>query len=472
METETTHSINQRQCPVGESVSVDAVPHVVQPEEGGGKRPPLIRSTPIIGPLRQFTGNVLPFLAKTRKAYGDAFRMRILGMDMTCLCGQDAVALLGNDDLLCTARSMKVLQKAVNSRLPMTFDGPLHKVYRKAHSNFLNRKLERARRGDIIDCLKQQTSRWQPGHSFDALTEAQSQTVQVLSQLLNGEPFPFSRADLSRVIHTLIYATYGHIPLWMALANPAYRRAQKRMNEHFLALVARVRASPELTAETMVGQYLGCPPPEGTDHWEDDDLKIVPLMAYLAGYDTVASAAGFLLYRLLSHPGYLQKVRDEYRHLARENDGNIDPMDQKLLRAAFQETVRINPPGALVIRYAKQDFRFGGYRIRKGDEVLVQISGDHLNEAMFPEPEKFDPTRFIGRGASERKRHVLAFGSGAHRCTGAMIGPLITQEMVSYWINHFELELVPGKAQPRIVARPFTQPVGLTVRVVGTRSPV
>lgn len=456
---------SESQCPFEEGISTQ-----VKMGLGDGKRPPLIKSTPIIGPIKQFTGDVLPFLSETRKTYGDVFRMRMFGLEMTCICGPDAIALMESDDILCTTKSMKVLQKAVKSRLPMTFDGPQHKVYRKAHSNFLNRKLERTRRDEIIGCLSQQTAQWQAGETFDALKEAQSQTVQVLSQLLNREPFPFSREDLSKVIHTLFFATYGHVPMWLALNNPTYKSAQKRMNKHFLKMVARVRADPELAAESMVGQYLNCPSPEGTDRWEDDDLKIVPLMAYLAGYDTVASAAGFFLYRLLSHPEHLQKVRDEYQQLSRASDGNIDPMDQKFLRAAFQETVRITPPGALVIRYATQDFQFAGYTIRKGDEVLIQISGDHLDEELFPNPTRFDPSRFLVKGASNLKRHVLAFGSGAHRCTGAMIGPLITQEMVSYWVNHYDLELVPKGAKPRIVARPFTQPMDLKIKVVGRRS--
>ena len=467
MKAEKLNQTIESRCPFNQAAFSS-----VKMGAGAGTRPPLIKSTPFIGPIKQFTGDVLPFLAETRKTYGDVFRMRMLGLELICICGSDAIGLLENDDILCTTKSMKVLQKAVKSRLPMTFDGPQHKVYRKAHSNFLNRKLERAKRDEIMDCLKQQTDQWQPGDTFDALKEAQSQTVQVLSQLLNREPFPFSKEDLSLVIHTLFLATYGHVPLWIALNNPSYRSAQKRMNEHFLKLVARVRADPLLAAETMVGQYLNCPPPEGTRSWEDHDLKIVPLIAYLAGFDTVASAAGFFVYRLLSHPDCLQKVRDEYQQLSKQSNGNIDPMDQKYLRAAFQETVRINPPGALVIRYATQAFQFAGYTIRKGDEVLIQISGDHLNEELFPDPTRFDPSRFLVKGASGLKRQVLAFGSGAHRCTGAMIGPLITQEMVSYWVNHYDLELVPKGARPRVVARPFTQPMDLKIKVMGRRTAV
>lgn len=464
MQAEEVSESREGQCPVHGGSS-----GAVKTGTGAGKRPPLIKAPPIIGPVRQFTGDVLPFLEAQRKTYGDAFRMRMFGLEMTCLSGRDAIALLESDELLDTKKSMEVLMRAVKSRLPSTFDGPQHQLYRKMHHRYLNRALEREKRDDIVDCLGRNTAQWQPGHEFDALKESQHQTVDVLSYLLNGEPFPFTSKELSTVVHTLIFATYGHVPLWLVLNNPFYKKAQKRMNEHFLDLVSRVRRDPELAANTLVGQYLDYPPPEGVGRWEDSDLKIVPLAAYLGGFDTVASAAAFFLYRLLSNPEILQNVRDEYQQLSSESDGHVDPMNQKYLRATWQETVRINPPGALVIRYATQDFEFSGYTIRKGDEVLIQISSDHMNEELFPEPTRFDPTRFLGPDATTLKRHTLPFGSGAHRCTGNMVGQLFSQEMISYWVNHFDLELVPGKDKPKVVALPFTQPLGLKVRVKGHR---
>jgi cytochrome P450 len=417
-------------------------------------RPPLVKATPLIGPVRQFTGDVLPFLAETRKSYGDAFRMRMFGIEMTCLCGDEAISLLENDDILCTSESMEVLDKELNSRLPSTFDGPAHKSLRRVHISFLGRNLENKKRNEIVSCLKKHTDNWKSGTKFDALKEAQTQTVDVLSAL---------------VVHTLIFATYGHAPKWLVLNNPQYRSAKKRMITHLLQMIARIRKDPELIENTFVGQFLDFPPPEGIDKWEDRDLVAAPLAAYLAGFDTVASAASFLLYQLLKHPEYMEKIRHEYQQLSSETDGPVDPMKQKYLRAAFQETVRINPPGALVIRYATKDFDFKGYTICKGDEILVQISGDHLNEELFPEPGKWDPTRFLSEDTTLLKRHILPFGSGSHRCTGSMLGQLFVEEMVSHWVNHFDLELAEKDLKPKVVARPFTQPLGLKIKVIGAR---
>ncbi|MBW2191765.1 MAG: cytochrome P450 [Deltaproteobacteria bacterium] len=357
-------------------------------------------------------------------------------------------------------------------------------MFRKAHLEFMTASLESKRREDIQGRLAEHTAGWRAGDQVDVLHEAQVQTVDVLSVVLNGEPFPFSKKELALVVHTLIWATFGHAPPWV-LRNPVYRSVQKRMRSHFLDLVARIRSSPERAA-TLVGRYLDLEPPIGRERWEDRDLVAVPYSAYLAGFDTVASASSFLLYQLLTHPQHLAQVREEFETLSRESSGPVAPTKQKYLRAAFLEAVRLNPPGTAVLRVADRDFEFAGCSIRKGDEVLVVIAGDHLNEAFFPRPNEFDPTRYFAPQSGPLRRRVLPFGSGSHRCTGAVLGELfgsgshrctgavlgelVAVEMVSYWVNGFDLQVVPPGRKVRAVARPFTQPKGLRVKVLARRS--
>lgn len=431
-------------------------------------RPPLVKAAPLVGPLRPFLGDVLAFLTETRAAYGDVFRLRMATLELTCLCGDDAIALLQRDRGLRTSTSMHVLDEEMQSRLPSLIDGPEGPAIRKIHHQFMNHRLEVARRDDIQGWLDQHTERWEPGVRLDVLSEAQTQTVDLLSRLLNGEPFPFKKRDLSLLVHTLIWATFGHAPR-MILRNPAYRSAQRRMREHLLRLVADIRADPERMSSTLVGHYLEVPPPSDLGEWTDADLVSAPYGAYLAGYDTVASAASFLLYRLLSNPGSLARVREEHEALATDGDGPVDPMRQKYLRAAFLETVRLNPPGSAVLRFAERDFEFADCSIREGDELLVMIASDHLDPDLFPEPSRFDPGRFLGEDAADLKRRVLPFGSGAHKCTGAALGELIAVEMVSNWVNRFDLELDRGRRGLKVTARPYTQPSGLRVTVAARR---
>ena len=129
--------LSEPQCPFSA-----ASPGVVKVGRTGAPRVPKIKTTPFIGPFKEFTGDVMPFLNEQRKIYGDAFRFPIFGLDQTILAGDDAIALLEHDELLTTKDKMDTLVKAVGSRLPGTFDGPYHKHYKRIQTSWLNRKLE------------------------------------------------------------------------------------------------------------------------------------------------------------------------------------------------------------------------------------------------------------------------------------------------------------------------------------------
>ncbi|MBW2223326.1 MAG: hypothetical protein JRF54_03755, partial [Deltaproteobacteria bacterium] len=124
------------------------------------RRPPLVRSLPFVGPVRQFLGDVLPFLMDSRATYGDAFRLRMFNLEMTCLFGPEAIDLLEAGSCLRTSKSMHVLDAELGSCLPSTFDGPQHRMFRKAHLEFMTASLESKRREDIQGRLAEHTAGW------------------------------------------------------------------------------------------------------------------------------------------------------------------------------------------------------------------------------------------------------------------------------------------------------------------------
>lgn len=489
MQAERSHPASAGTCPAGGAASMkaasdprlseprcpfaEATPGTVKVGRTDAPRPPRIKAMPFVGPFKEFTGDVMPFLNEQRRKYGEAFRFPIMGQEMTILAGPDAIALLEHDELLTTKDKMDTLVKAVGSKLPATFDGPYHKHYKRMQTSWLNRKLERSCRPDVVRAVSDHTSRWKPGYVFDPLMETQAQTVDILSRVLNGEPFPFSHEELTLVVRTLLFATYGPMPLWLTLNYPGFKKTMEKFNKNSLKLVQKVRTDADFADKTLMGQYLKYDAKEDLGGvWKDEDLKVVPMAAYLAGFDTVASAAAFMSYQLLSHPEWLAKVREEYAELSRESGGDVDPMQQKVLRACFMETTRLHPPGILVIRTATKDFQFKGYQIREGDSVIVQIASNNMEEEVYgPNTDTFDPSRFLGDDLTARKRALLTFGSGAHRCSGATVGPLFSQEIVAHWVNHYDLELVEGHDEPEVVCVPFTQPFNLRIRVLGERRP-
>ena len=118
------------------------------------------------------------------------------------------------------------------------------------------------------------------------------------------------------------------------------------------------------------------------------------------GIDTTDGMIANAVLHLLSDPGQLELVR-------------VDP---RLVAAAIEESLRLEPAAALVDRYATRDVIIGEARVRAGDRVSVSLAAANRDPEVFRDPDRFDIFR------ANAGRH-LAFAYGPHFCIGACAGP-------------------------------------------------
>jgi cytochrome P450 len=101
------------------------------------------------------------------------------------------------------------------------------------------------------------------------------------------------------------------------------------------------------------------------------------------------------------------------------------------LRAVYDESLRLFPPIPTVARTAEQEDAIRGHRIPPGGFVVLVPWLTHRDARWWPEPEKFDPERFLNSAtkANRPKYSYFPFGGGARFCMGAGLallqGPLI-----------------------------------------------
>ena len=81
-----------------------------------------------------------------------------------------------------------------------------------------------------------------------------------------------------------------------------------------------------------------------------------------------------------------------------------------------QEVLRIVPPLQGNFREAIADFDFDGFVIPKGWKLYWSAPATHKNPAYFPNPGKFDPTRFENGGPAPHT--FVPFGGGPRMCPG------------------------------------------------------
>ena len=143
----------------------------------------------------------------------------------------------------------------------------------------------------------------------------------------------------------------------------------------------------------------------------------------LGGISTTTNLLGNLLYRLLCDPELHACLR----------------ADPRLIPAAVEESLRLDPPVLFVMRICKRAVEMGGVAIEAGEQVLVGIASANRDEALFDDPDDYR----LDRGLP---RHI-SFSGGAHHCIGAGLARLVAQEATRAFVERFDVgdvALVPG----------------------------
>ena len=130
--------------------------------------------------------------------------------------------------------------------------------------------------------------------------------------------------------------------------------------------------------------------------------------------------------------------------------------DRTLGTAAIEESLRLEPAAARVDRYSTADTDLAGASIRKGDLVIVSLSGANRDPVMFPNPDAFDLAR------PNTKSH-LAFAQGPHACVGIHLAKLETQAALEAVLDGWPgITIADGSTPPTGLI--FRKPRSLPVR--------
>jgi cytochrome P450 len=130
----------------------------------------------------------------------------------------------------------------------------------------------------------------------------------------------------------------------------------------------------------------------------------------------------------------------------------------------FSEVIRLYPSIWIIERRVIRDDTIGGYHIPRGSSVLISPYLLHRHSDFWPEPDRFDPSRFVGDHPRLRDGY-LPFGLGPHRCVGLYLANKIAAHVIERVFSRFRLRLLPDQqigTTPGITLR-HTGPVKMTV---------
>jgi cytochrome P450 len=139
---------------------------------------------------------------------------------------------------------------------------------------------------------------------------------------------------------------------------------------------------------------------------------------FLAGFETTATTLTWALFQLARYPQMQKKIFEEV-HTITESDLKTGAYISKAtyLSAFINEILRFYPPVWSFSRQSNTPTEINGYTINKNDFLVLCPYSMHRHSALWQEPDKFDPDRFIDNKIPPFQ--FIPFGAGIRQCMGS-----------------------------------------------------
>ncbi|MGW3210254.1 cytochrome P450 [Streptomyces sp. NPDC001135] len=267
---------------------------------------------------------------------------------------------------------------------------------------------------------------WQTGRTVPVSEAMMTLTTRVISRVLLSDSLDDTttaevRDCLTDVVRGLFVRTVVPVDALFRLPTPAnrrYRRALSRLHAIIDTVIAERRRGPDrddvlgslLAAARGGGEAAAITGQEVHDH-------LITLL--LTGVETQALSLAAAFSLLARHPEAERRLHAELDSVlaAGRRPGPDDLPHLVYTRCVVSETLRHSAPGWLFTRVATRETELAGCPLPEGATVLYSPYLLHHDPSSFPDPERFDPDRWLpGNPTAEQRRAMMPFSAGNRKC--------------------------------------------------------
>jgi len=374
--------------------------------------------------------------------HGRIFEINIPFFGRTVIVSDPAlvrsVFMAGTDDLVNVQPN---LSRIVGPGSVFALDGKEHRNRRKLLAPpFHGQSIKNYEKVIEEETLRESAS-WPEGKEFRTLEPMNRITLNVILRTVFGADG--EDLDVLREI----------IPPWVKLGSrmatlpePPFRTGRRspwgRLKEFrrqfdrvVFTLIDKAEADPVLEERSDILALLLRSRYEDGTAMSRQDVSDELLTLLGAGHETTASSLGWAFERLRRHPDVLAELVKEV------DEGGSDFRQATILELQRARTVidfagrHVNAP----------KFDLGEWEIPRGYTILVSIADLHENADIFPEPDRFDPHRFVD--IKPPTFAWLPFGGGTRRCIGAAFANTEMDVVLRTVLTHFRIQTDDAPAE-------------------------
>lgn len=241
-----------------------------------------------------------------------------------------------------------------------------------------------------------------------------------------AEPHPFVGAMVGSLRHAQRRA------IALPVAGPLLNRLGDRRNAGHIdllrttvdAVIRERRArSGGADAPDLLALMLESAHPRTGERLDPANIRNQVITFLVAGHETTSGALSFALYYLSRHPDVRARAQAEVDSVwGAHGEPRYEQIPKlRYLRRVLDESLRLWPTAPGFIRAAREDTELAGaHPMRAGAWAVVLAPALHRDPSVWgPDPESFDPDRFLPDRVRTRPPHVFKpWGTGERACIG------------------------------------------------------
>jgi hypothetical protein len=432
----------------------------------------------------------IAFLERCAQRYGDLFTTRVLGWNSppVVFCSSpEAIAQIftapaGQFEL---GKVTHVFRPLTGGQSLIMLDGDRHQRQRQLLMPPLHGDRMRTYGQLIYEITRQAIAGWQLDKPFSIRDTTAEISLNVILRVVFGiQPglryYQLQQllAELLESITSPLYSSQFFFPIlqqnwggWSPWGR--FLRQQQQIDALIAAEIQERRNHPDPSRQDVLSLLLSARDEAGQP-MGDQELRDQLITLLLLGHETTANALAWAFYWIHQIPPTLERLQQELDAMG--NDPDPEMLAQlPYLTAVCKESLRIYPIALISQpRLVKQPMQIDGYQFTSGTVLVPCIYLAHHRPQTYPQPDQFNPERFLHQKFSSSE--FLPFGGGSRSCIGAAFSLYQMKLVLGTVLSHYDLILANcGTVKPvrrgiTIVPSSNFQMRAIAPRSVGLRS--
>ncbi|XP_042897914.1 cytochrome P450 4c3-like [Parasteatoda tepidariorum] len=176
-----------------------------------------------------------------------------------------------------------------------------------------------------------------------------------------------------------------------------------------------------------------------------------------AGHDTTAMGISWALYNIGLRQDIQDTIHEELDRIFGDDKNRPittkDVREMKYLECVLKESQRLYPSLPVIGRELEEDISIDGHTIPAGTTCLLATFMLHRNPEIYPNPEVFDPDRFLPDNCAGRHPFAyVPFSAGPRNCIGQRFAMLEEKTVVANILRKFRIESLDSRDKLHLTA--------------------